>query len=70
LAATADYPGLTALIAVDLEPSRLAPAAAEVAPQVAPAPLPDPDEPHLLIAQLGTPVEVASDVALPAACRR
>jgi hypothetical protein len=67
LAATADYPGLTALIAVDLEPSRLAPTAAEVAPQVAPAPLPDPDEPHLLIAQLGAPVEVASDVALPAA---
>jgi hypothetical protein len=67
LAATADYAGLTALIAVDLEPSRLAPAAAEVAPQVAPADLPDPDQPHLLIAQLGTPVEVAPDVALPAA---
>jgi hypothetical protein len=67
LAATADYPGLTALIAVDLEPSRLAPTAAEVAPQVAPAPLPDPDEPHLLIAQLGVSAEVASDVALPAA---
>jgi hypothetical protein len=67
LAATADYPGLTALIAVDLEPSRLAPTAAEVAPQVAPAALPNPDEPHLLIAQLGVSAEVASDVALPAA---
>jgi hypothetical protein len=66
LADGADYAGLTALIAVDLEPSRLAPATAEVAPQVALAALPDPDEPHLLIAQLGTPVEVAPDVALPA----
>jgi hypothetical protein len=63
LAAGADYAGLTALIAADLEPARLAPTVP--APAVQPIEL-APGE-ALEIAALGTPVAPAESSAFPAA---
>jgi hypothetical protein len=65
LAAGADYAGLTALIAADLEPSRLAPAAPAAAPALAVEPAPVAPGEALEIAALGRPVEVADPTWLP-----